>query len=334
MEHKPVASLDNNRYLTQGGWIIEPEKENKTLNLIQLIGKDNKLNHLLDVASSIQTTLNFGSNYIVKIEDKGTNFLEATDNSGRKYRFTEENFRVQLERLEDFLLFELNSGIGDDIKYIDLRYKNALAVGYKNTENNMSNVSRNEMLVGVDIGTSKVVAIVAELRGSQLEIIGLGTHASKGLKNGVVVDIESTTTAIKKSIQEAESMAGCHIGSCYVGISGSHIRGLNSEGVVPIRDGEVKFTDVDRVIETAQAMAIPADQRLLHVLPRDYIIDKQDGIKEPLGMAGSRLEAKVHLVTCSENSSQNIHKCISASGLDVEAFVLEQLASKLLGFDC
>ena len=134
MEHKPVASLDNNRYLTQGGWIIEPERENKTLNLIQLIGKDKKLNHLLDVASSIQTTLNFGSNYIVKIEDKGTNFLEATDNSGRKYKFTEENFRVQLERLEDFLLFELNSGKGDDIKYIDLRYKNALAVGYKNTE--------------------------------------------------------------------------------------------------------------------------------------------------------------------------------------------------------
>ena len=134
IEHKPVASLDNNRYLTQGGWIIEPEKENKTLSLIQLIGKDRKLNHLLDVASSIQTILNFGSNYIVKIEDKGTNFLEATDNSGRKYKFTEENFRVQLERLEDFLLFELNSGIGDDIKYIDLRYKNALAVGYKNTE--------------------------------------------------------------------------------------------------------------------------------------------------------------------------------------------------------
>ena len=134
MEHKPVASLDNNRYLTQGGWIIEPEKENKILNLIQLIGKDKKLNYLLDVASSIQTTLNFGSNYLVKIEDKGTNFLEATDNLGRKYRFTEENFRVQLERLEDFLLFELNSGISDDIKYIDLRYKNALAVGYKNTE--------------------------------------------------------------------------------------------------------------------------------------------------------------------------------------------------------
>lgn len=134
IEHKPVASLDNKRYLTQGGWIIEPEKENKTLNLIQLIGKDRKLNHLLDVASSIQTILNFRSNYIVKIEDKGTNFLEVTDNSGRKYRFTEENFRVQLERLEDFLLFELNSGISDDIKYIDLRYKNALAVGYKNTE--------------------------------------------------------------------------------------------------------------------------------------------------------------------------------------------------------
>ena len=134
IEHKPVASLDNNRYLTQGGWIIEPEKENKTLNLIQLIGKDRKLNHLLDVASSLQTILNFGSNYIVKIEDKGTNFLEATDNSGRKYRFTEENFRVQLERLEDFLLFELNSGSIDDIRYIDLRYKNAIAVKGNNME--------------------------------------------------------------------------------------------------------------------------------------------------------------------------------------------------------
>jgi len=191
----------------------------------------------------------------------------------------------------------------------------------------MSNVSRSEMLVGVDIGTSKVVSIVAETRGNTLEVIGLGTHSSKGLKNGVVVDIDSTTTAIKRSIEEAESMAGCHIGSCYVGISGSHINGLNSEGVVPIKDGEVRYGDVDRVIETAQAMAIPADQRLLHVLPRDYIIDKQDGIKEPLGMAGSRLEAKVHLVTSSENSSQNILKCINASGLDVEAFVLEQLAS-------
>ena len=192
----------------------------------------------------------------------------------------------------------------------------------------MSNNNQNEMLVGIDIGTSKVVAVVAETSPEgNIEIIGLGTQPSRGLRNGVVVDIETTTQAIKKSIQEAESMAGCHISSCYVGISGSHIRGLNSEGVVPIRDGEVKFGDVDRVIETAQAMAIPADQKLLHVLPRDYIIDKQDGIKEPLGMAGARLEAKVHLVTCSENSSQNIHKCVAACGLDIEAFVLEQLAS-------
>ena len=192
----------------------------------------------------------------------------------------------------------------------------------------MNNISKNEMLVGLDIGTSKVVAIVAETKEDEsIEIIGLGTHSSKGLKNGVVVDIESTTQAIKKSIQEAESMAGCHISSCYVGISGSHIRGLNSEGVVPIKDGEVKYGDVDRVIETAQAMAIPSDQKLLHVLPRDYIIDNQNGIKEPLGMAGTRLQAKVHLVTCSENSSQNIHTCVSACGLDIEAFVLEQLAS-------
>ena len=192
----------------------------------------------------------------------------------------------------------------------------------------MSSINNNEMLVGLDIGTSKVVAVVAESAAeNQIEIVGLGTHASKGLKNGVVVDIDSTTSAIKKSILEAESMAGCHISSCYVGISGSHIRGLNSEGVVPIKDTEVKYADVDRVIETAQAMAIPSNQRLLHVLPRDYIIDKQEGIKEPLGMAGSRLEAKVHLVTCSDNASQNIHKCVSACGLDVEAFVLEQLAS-------
>ena len=192
----------------------------------------------------------------------------------------------------------------------------------------MSGISQNEMLVGVDIGTSKVVAVVAEATPEgDIEVVGLGSQPSRGLRSGVVVDIESTTQAIKKSIQEAESMAGCHISSCYVGISGSHIRGLNSEGVVPIRDGEVKYGDVDRVIETAQAMAIPADQKLLHVLPRDYIIDKQDGIKEPLGMAGARLEAKVHLVTCSENSSQNIHKCVSACGLDIEAFVLEPLAS-------
>ena len=192
----------------------------------------------------------------------------------------------------------------------------------------MNNINQNEMLVGLDIGTSKVVVIVAEAKSdSSVEILGLGTHPSRGLKNGVVVDIESTTNAIKKSILEAESMAGCHISSCYVCISGSHIRGLNSEGVVPIKDGDVKYGDVDRVIETAQAMAIPADQKLLHVLPRDYIIDKQDGIKEPLGMAGSRLEAKVHLVTCSNNASQNIHKCVSRCGLEVEAFVLEQLAS-------
>ena len=192
----------------------------------------------------------------------------------------------------------------------------------------MSAVHKDEMLVGLDIGTSKVVAVVAEMvNGLPIEIIGLGTYPSKGLKNGVVVDIESTTQAIKKSILEAESMAGCHISSCYVGISGSHIKGLNSEGVVPIKDGEVKYGDVDRVIETAQAMAIPSDQKLLHVLPRDYIIDEQNGIKEPLGMAGTRLQAKVHLVTCSENSSQNIQKCVSACGLGIEAFVLEQLAS-------
>jgi cell division protein FtsA len=185
-----------------------------------------------------------------------------------------------------------------------------------------------QRIVGLDIGTNKVAAIVAEVnRDGELEIIGIGTHNSRGLKKGVVVNIESTVQSIQRAIEEAELMAGCTIESVYAGIAGSHIRSLNSHGIVAIRDREVYAQDVERVIDAAQAMAIPADQKILHVLPQEYVIDTQEGVKEPLGMSGVRLEAKVHMVTCAVNAAQNIEKCIERCGLSVNDIILEQLAS-------
>ena len=185
-----------------------------------------------------------------------------------------------------------------------------------------------KMIVGLDIGTSKVVAIVGEIsHDTTIEVVGIGSHPSKGLKKGVVINIESTVQSIQRAVEEAELMAGCQIHSVFVGIAGSHIRSLNSHGIVAIRDGEVYALDVERVIDAAQAVAIPADQRVLHILPQEYVIDAQEGIKEPLGMSGVRLEAKVHLVTCATNASQNIEKCIRRCGLEVEDIILEQLAS-------
>jgi cell division protein FtsA len=185
-----------------------------------------------------------------------------------------------------------------------------------------------QRIVGLDIGTNKVAAIVAEISASnEIEIIGIGTHHSRGLKKGVVVNIESTVQSIQRAIEEAELMAGCTIESVYAGIAGSHIRSLNSHGIVAIRDREVFAQDVDRVIDAAQAMAIPADQKILHVLPQEYVIDAQEGVKEPLGMSGVRLEAKVHMVTCAVNAAQNIEKCIERCGLVVNDIILEQLAS-------
>ena len=190
--------------------------------------------------------------------------------------------------------------------------------------------SDNEMrrLVGLDIGTHKVAAIVGEVNlGGEIEIIGIGTHTSRGMKKGVVVNIESTVQSIQRAIEEAELMAGCQIDSVYAGIAGSHIRSINSHGIVAIRDREVFAQDIERVIDAAQAMAIPADQKILHILPQEYVIDSQEGVKEPLGMSGVRLEAKVHLVTCAVNASQNIEKCIERCGLTVNDVILEQLAS-------
>ncbi len=192
----------------------------------------------------------------------------------------------------------------------------------------MVNGNGEQMIVGLDIGTSKVVAIVGVVGADgQMEIVGTGMHRSSGMKKGVVVNIESTVSAIQRAVEEAELMAGCHIHSVYAGIAGSHIRSMNSHGIVAIRDREVLPMDVERVIDAARAVAIPADQEILHVLPQEFIIDSQEGVREPLGMSGVRLEAKVHLVTCAANAAQNIKKCIRRCGLEVDDIILEQLAS-------
>jgi len=192
----------------------------------------------------------------------------------------------------------------------------------------MTKKTDKNLIVGLDIGTSKVVAIVGEITPEgEIEIIGLGSHPSRGLKKGVVVNIESTVQSIQRAIEEAELMAGCQINSVYAGIAGSHIKSINSHGIVAIKDREVSDMDLDRVIDAARAVAIPADQRILHILPQEFIIDEQEGIREPIGMSGVRLEAKVHLVTGAVGAAQNIIKCVRRCGLDVDDIILEQLAS-------
>jgi cell division protein FtsA len=186
---------------------------------------------------------------------------------------------------------------------------------------------RNSIIVGLDIGTSKVCAIVGEMTEKGVEIIGVGTHASQGLRKGVVINIESTVESIKKAVEEAELMAGCEINSVFTGIAGGHIKGFNSHGIVAVKNKEVSERDVERVIDAAKAVAIPMDREVLHILPQDYVIDEQDGIKEPLGMSGVRLEAKVHIVTGAVTSAQNIIKCCNRTGLNVADIVLEPLAS-------
>jgi cell division protein FtsA len=190
--------------------------------------------------------------------------------------------------------------------------------------------SDRDVIVGLDIGTSKVLALVGEITPEgAIEIIGMGSQPSRGLKKGVVVNIESTVQSIQRAVEEAELMADCEIRTVYAGIAGSHVRSLNSHGVVAIRDREVTAADVEQVIEAAKAVAIPADQRILHVLPQEFIIDGQEGIRDPIGMSGVRLEAKIHIVTGADSAAQNIVKCVQRCGLTVEDVVLEQLASSL-----
>lgn len=192
----------------------------------------------------------------------------------------------------------------------------------------MSRTPDNRLITALDIGTSKIVAMVAELDDNgELQIIGMGASPSHGLKKGVIVNIDATVSAIQKAITDAEHMADCQISSVVVGIAGAHIHSFNSTGVVAIRDQEVSESDVDRVIEAARAVAIPADQRILHILPQEFVIDSQDGIQEPVSMSGVRLEAKVHMITGSVTAAQNIVKCIRHCGLSVSDIVLNQLAS-------
>lgn len=192
----------------------------------------------------------------------------------------------------------------------------------------MRNKNASELLVGLDIGTTKIVALVGEVNtNGHIDVIGIGSQPSRGLKRGIVVNIDATVQSIQKAIEEAELMAGCKIHSVYTGIAGSHIRSLNSHGIVAIREHEVTQIDVDRVIDAAKAVAIPADQKILHILPQEFVIDNQDGVREPIGMAGIRLEAKVHIVTGGVSAAQNIVKCIERCNLKVSDIVLQQLAS-------
>jgi cell division protein FtsA len=185
------------------------------------------------------------------------------------------------------------------------------------------------LIVGLDIGTSKVTALVGEYApGSPIEVIGIGSHESRGLRRGVVVDIDSTVQSIQRAIEEAELMAGCEVRSVYASISGNHIQCRNSQGIAPIRDGEVNYADLDRVLEAAKAVAIPADQKILHAIPRDYVLDdSQEGIRNPVGMTGVRLEVHAHLVVCAQSAAANVSKCVQRCGLQVDDLVLASLAS-------
>ncbi len=174
-----------------------------------------------------------------------------------------------------------------------------------------------DIIVGLDIGTTKICAIVGAVSGDEVNIIGVGRHPSIGLRKGVVVNIESTVDSIRKAVEEAEINAGCEISSVYAGIAGGHITGFNSRGIVAIKGEEITQTDVDRVIEAARAVAIPMDREVIHALPQEYIVDKQSGIQNPVGMAGVRLEAKIHIVTGAVTSAHNIVKCANRAGLDV-----------------
>lgn len=186
---------------------------------------------------------------------------------------------------------------------------------------------KNNLTVGLDIGTYKVCAVVGEMGEHGVEIVGVGTHPSHGLRKGVVINIESTVNSIKRAIEEAEIMAGCEIHTAFTGIAGGHVKGFNSHGVVAVKNKEITKGDIERVMDAAKAVAIPMDREILHILPQEYLIDDQDGIKEPLGMSGVRLEAKVHIVTGAVTSAQNIIKCCNRTGLNVADFVLEPLAS-------
>jgi cell division protein FtsA len=185
-----------------------------------------------------------------------------------------------------------------------------------------------DLIVGLDIGTSKICAVVGEVRpDGRVDIVGMGSHPSIGLRKGMVINIENTVNSIKEAIEEAETMAGCEISSVYAGIAGGHIKGFNSHGIIALKNREVTKKDIERVIDAARAVAIPMDREVIHTLPQEFIVDDQAGITDPLGMSGVRLEVKIHIVTGAVTSAQNIIKCANRAGLDVYDIILESLAS-------
>jgi len=186
---------------------------------------------------------------------------------------------------------------------------------------------RDKQIVGLDIGTTKICAIVGDLTLEGIEIVGIGTSPSHGLRKGVVVNIDATVESIRQAVQEAQLMAGCEINTVYAGIAGGHIKGFNSHGVVAIKNREVSEIDIKRVVDQAKAISIPMDREVIHILPQEFIVDDQDGIKDPMGMSGVRLEAKVHIVTGAITSAQNIIRCCNRTGLTVADIALEQLAA-------
>jgi cell division protein FtsA len=186
---------------------------------------------------------------------------------------------------------------------------------------------KHSIVVGLDIGTTKICALIGEMTDQGVEIIGVGSHPSQGLRKGVVINIEATVSSVRRAIEEAGLMAGCEVHTVFTSISGGHVKAFNSHGIVAVKNKEVTQRDLERVIDAAKAVAIPMDREVLHVLPQDYIVDDQDGIKDPLGMSGVRLEAKVHIVTGAVTSAQNIIKCCNRTGLNVAEVVLTPLAA-------
>jgi cell division protein FtsA len=184
-----------------------------------------------------------------------------------------------------------------------------------------------DFIVGLDIGTTKICAVVGQLTETGIDIVGIGTRPSTGLRKGAVINIDSTVEGIQRAIEEAELMAGCDISSAYVGVAGSHVRSFNSSGVVSVKHSEIDRNDIERVIDAAKAISIPADRQVIHLIPQDFIIDGQDGIKDPIGMSGVRLEGKIHIVTGSASSTQNLVKCANRSGINVSELILEPIAS-------
>lgn len=188
-------------------------------------------------------------------------------------------------------------------------------------------MAKRNLIVGLDIGTTKVCAIIGEVTDNGIEIVGIGSQPSEGLRKGVVVNIDSTIESVRRAVEEAELMSGCHIKSVYTGIAGGHVKSFNSYGIVAVKNSEVDETDVKRAMEAAKAIAMPLDREVLHILPQFYIVDDQDGVKDPIGMSGVRLEVKVHIITGAVTSIQNIMKSVNGVGLDVNDIILDQLAA-------